>query len=276
MSAPDPIFVLGVPRSGTTLLRMMLDSHPDIMCGPEAPWVAGRAGAPIPNLRALVDLMTREKWGAVRGFTGVRATDVGGAAAGFVDRLMSASVRARGKTRWADKTPENVVAVSFLARLFPQGRYIHIVRDGRDVALSTAAADWSRIPTRDGWTRNGYLAALRRWRDWNAICRDDTATAGIACHLVRYEDLAREPRSAMRRILDFVEAPWSDAVLSPYDREHDVIDPAGEGMKSFFGRTSVDDRAVQRWKRELGPVRRLLTRQVADDALTAWGYEPTP
>ena len=275
MTMADPIFVLGVPRSGTTLLRMMLDSHPAIMCGPEAPWVAGRASAPVPSLRAVVDLMAREKWGAVRGLTGVEEDDVAAAAAGFVDRVMGAAVRAHGKARWADKTPENVIAVPFLARLFPGGRYVHLVRDGRDVALSTAAADWRRIPTLDGRVRNGYLNALRRWRDWNAACRDDAVEAGIPYLLVRYEDLVRDPGTEMRRVLEFVGEPWSDAVLSPHEQRHDVVDPGGEGVKSFFDREGVDRRAIHRWKRDLGPIARILTRRVAEDALLGWGYEPT-
>lgn len=272
----DPIFVLGLPRSGTTLLRMMLDSHPDIMCGPEAPWIAGRGRDRHPHLKAVVEFMVKNRWGAVAGFSGVDEDIVYAAVGQFIEDILNAAAREHGKTRWAEKTPENMVAVPFLARAFPQGRFIHLIRDGRDVALSTIRMDRRKIPLRSDLVRNTYGNALRRWMDWNQQCRDDLESAGVAFTRLMYEALVANPEVEMRRVFEFVNAPWRERVLRPHDQPHDVIDKAGEGMKSFFGRAGIDTRTVGRWVQELSGHRRRLTRRIADDALAEWGYARTP
>ena len=118
-----PIFILGVPRSGTTLLRMIIDSHPEIMCGPEAPWITNQQLDWAPSLRSLTLFMTKNEWGAVKAFKGVEQDLIYQLIANFINEIMSVSARSHGKIQWAEKTPRNIIALPFLYRLFPHAKF---------------------------------------------------------------------------------------------------------------------------------------------------------
>ncbi len=269
-----PIFILGVPRSGTTLLRMMMDSHPEIMCGPEAHWITNQEVGWAPSLRSLTLFLTENKWGAVKGFKGVDEGLIYQLMADFINEIMSTSAWSHGKIQWAEKTPRNIIAAPFLHRLFPQAKFLHIYRDGRDVALSTVGK-WKTITIEDKEVKNSYKNALRRWVVWNQRFWDDAKKINLNYLSVRYEDLATSPKEEMARILDFVEVEWSDKVLSPHEAEHDVITMKGEGMKTFYNRKSIDTASLYRWKKDLNWFQKRDTKSVAEETLLKLGYEAT-
>lgn len=274
MSSNAPVFLLGVPRSGTTLLRMMIDSHPDIMCGPEAHWIANRNKDWIPSLRNLAICLTKHEFGAVKSLKGVDEDLIYRQTALFIDEILSASVKSHGKKRWAEKTPKNITDVPFLYRLFPNAKFVHIYRDGRDVALSTLGK-WKTIPYFDQELKNNYKNALKRWVDWNQRFWDDTKAKKINYLSVRYEDLAAAPEEEIRKVLDFIEAEWSDKVMSPYEVEHDVITMKGAGMQTFYNRKSIDTAALYRWEKELNWWQKRTTKAIAEETLLKLGYKAT-
>jgi hypothetical protein len=175
----QPIFVIGVPRSGTTLLRVMLDSHPNIASGPETPWFCAHHPR---TLGSLVDYLIEDQHGYCKNFGGSRA-EVFNAARTFVSSLLGAHAARRGKSRWAEKNPANLLFLPFLTELFPHARFIHIRRHPLDVALSTSTVP----PHRKGVTphnersltlfynqsmANNPFSALLRWVHWeNLIAR---------------------------------------------------------------------------------------------------------
>ncbi|MEQ9236749.1 sulfotransferase family protein [Coleofasciculus sp. E2-BRE-01] len=269
----SPIFLLGVGRSGTTLLRMMLDSHPEIMCGSEAPWITNQVIDGFPSLRELTQYLIKHKWGPVNGLTGVNEDIIYQQMALFIDGIMSTAAQSYGKTRWADKTPRNIIAVPFLYRLFPHAKFIHLFRDGRDVALSTKAAPWKTIPYRSNKVKNTYGNALKRWVDWIETFHIDAKALKLTYLPVRYEDLVCSPKSEIQKILDFIEVEWSDQVLNPYKFEHDTVE--GEGRKSFYLRQSIDTQALYRWKKELNWFERRSTKAIGEETLLKLGYEST-
>ena len=271
-----PIFILGVPRSGTTLLRMMIDSHPEIMCGPEAPWITNQVEGGAPSIQQLTLFLANHKWGPVKGFTGVDEDLVYESMASIIDRFMSAAAQSHGKSRWAEKTPRNIIAVPFLYRLFPNAKFIHIFRDGRDVALSTKDGNWKTIPYRTNKIKNTYGNALKRWVDWIEQFQNDAQALSITYLSIRYEDLVSSPQEEMRRVLEFLEVEWSDQILNPYKVEHDIISTKGEGIKSFYERQSIDKQSLYRWKKELNWFQRRLTRNLAEETLLKLGYGATP
>lgn len=276
MSYP-PIFLVGVPRSGTTLLRMLIDSHPDIMCGPEAPWIAGRGIRGLANVRDLTLYLTENEWGAANSLTGVDQEMIYKLMASVIDEIMSTAVRSQLKCRWADKTPENIVAVPFLHHLFPDAKFVHIFRDGRDVALSTQERLWEKISFQTGRSRrvkNTYSNALKRWVSWIKQFHVDVERLNVSYLSTRYEDLVCSPREEMQKILDFLEVRWSDQVLNPHERSHDTVD-RGEGVKSFYRRQSIDTQSLYRWKSELNWFQKRLTKAIAEEALVNLGYGPT-
>ena len=107
VSHAPPIFILGVPRSGTTLLRTILDAHPAIASGPETPWLGGHQPR---SLMSLWSALREEPWGYCKSFNMGREVPTEAARA-FLTVMMERYARAKGKKRWAEKTPDNALHV---------------------------------------------------------------------------------------------------------------------------------------------------------------------
>jgi hypothetical protein len=124
----------------------------------------------------------------------------------FWDALFSMHAKRRGKAYWAEKTPNNVLCARFLDRCFDWLRIINMVRDGRDVACSAV---------RTGWSRDDPLRAVDRWgRTLQMSLRQLEMVAPERCLNVRYEDLVLETEPTLRRITDFLEVDFDNAMLS--------------------------------------------------------------
>jgi SAM-dependent methyltransferase len=259
----EPIFILGVPRSGTTLLRTILDSHPAIACGPETPWLGDHQPRSAMSLwRALTD----EPWGYCASFN--MPHDVATRAiARMVDELLSSYASARGKRRWAEKTPDNLLHIDALAELFPSARFIHLTRDALDVAVSTSRvgedrrgiAPWHEanlvLAGAPGGERisvsNTPFAALLRQRHWNHLI--ERALASRPHFHVRYEELVSTPEPVVRALCDFLgerfDAPMLEYARTPHDY------PAWEwGSTDVRNRERIAPDRIGRAARELSQV----------------------
>jgi hypothetical protein len=178
-----PIFVIGSPRSGTTLLRLILDSHPRISCGEETHFLR--------DLEAVVgrrwDLLSR--YGIERDWWLRRLRDL--------YLAFQAEVLARsGKARWAEKDPTYTLLLGFIEELFPDALYVHLLRDGHDVVASF----------RDRW---GYASAARaartEWARYVQAARAHLRHVGPERGLeLRYERLVADPDGAARRLFAFL------------------------------------------------------------------------
>jgi protein-tyrosine sulfotransferase len=224
-----PIFILGVPRSGTTLLRTVLDSHPRIACGPETPWLGGPQAR---SVRELARFLGEDPHGYCANFGGGRAVVAAGARA-MVEHLMLDYARRRGKRRWAEKTPDNVQCVGFLLELFPDGRFVHLTRGGLDVAASTSVIPEERrgisawhetnLPVGPGLTiANTPFNALLRWRHWDSMV--SRALAGLEHFRLSYERLVTEPEPTLRELMAFIEEPFEPSMLRYAEHPHDFPD----------------------------------------------------
>jgi protein-tyrosine sulfotransferase len=138
----QPVFLVGVPRSGTTMLRLILDSHPRVFSTVELPWIGGNYRSdgydPDVSVRALYQRLVNA-WGQTFG------DDVEGlkrACRAFIEDVVRVAMAGSTKPVWVEKTPDNIIQVPFLAELFPDAKFIRVIRDGRDVALSTVKVDW--------------------------------------------------------------------------------------------------------------------------------------
>lgn len=211
-SFPAP-FVVGVPRSGTTLLRLMLDAHPGLALPPETGFLLPlvRAEAPVAPkspaelLAAVAGYHTWSDFGLSAGDYGreldrLEPFDLAEGVRIFY-RLYAAKL---GKPGWGDKTPAYGPHLEALHRLLPEARFVHIYRDGRDVALSLREVWFA--PSRDP-------AGLGRF--W-AERLEEIRRAGrrVPRYLeVRYEDLVREPEATLRTVCRFLDLPFHHAVL---------------------------------------------------------------
>jgi len=167
-----PIFIVGCPRSGTTLLRDLLRSHPNLTLPPESQliprfyraygdpssdreaWLRARRILHNPRIASWGISTSEAEFAGCRSFSRV------------IRRLFEVWAAKEGKPRWGDKTPHYVRHLPLILRLFPEAQVIHIIRDGRDAALSWIRAGFE--------PRNLYVAA-RMWNDWVAKGRRDGA-----------------------------------------------------------------------------------------------------
>ncbi|MBO0844061.1 MAG: sulfotransferase [Nocardioides sp.] len=251
-----PIFVVGCHRSGTTLLRLILDSHPHISCGPETLF-----------LTEFAERITGDGHWAHFALYGFPRNYWLRQIAAMFDRVQSDYAASRGKVRWADKTPRYALSVGLIAEMFPDCQIVHLIRDGRDVVASHQRT----------W---GYLSGVKATAKWPYYIR---AVQAVGRRLpperyleVRYEDLVADPKETVARLLEFLDEPWDDAVLHYDEHQHDVHslyhdESARRRAESADGATIYRARAGTAGK-GLDPLLRVLAGLLSRRTLRDLGY----
>jgi hypothetical protein len=282
--APMP-FIVGVGRSGTTLLRLLLDAHPSLAMTPETHWLPGAiqilAHSPEKIAEARVHIANEPCWrdmgvsddrldSIVERHDLLRPADTLRAIyRTYADRFGAAFV--------GDKTPLHNLHMLDIANLLPEARFIHLIRDGRDVAVSY----------RDLWFGPGCdvkaAALLWMWR-----IRETRQQAQFLPHYleVSYEELVSRPQQALRRIAEFIEVPYDPAQLGAHAGAserlaelQDVVRPGGEVIqadrrRSIHALTSSppDPTRIGRWKTLMTPDEIEIFEGIAGDMLSDLGY----
>lgn len=258
----DPaIFVGGSPRSGTTLLREILNRHPRIACGAETsifsdlinpPRLAAEWGLPPePVVR-----LCRESTSAVR----------------FAETFFREFMQREGKSRWADKTPANVLVFPRILKCFPNAKVVHLLRDGRDVACSLRKHPRSTI--RHGKIQpvnsdNPIKDMIRRWVH-HVPC-------GLAfrdhprCYQLRYEDLILNSEATLRSLCEFLGEEYHPAMLDPSAAPKPANREA-RVMNSPDADSQIKTSSVGRWRRDLTPQEKRDVARIAGELLIATGY----
>jgi LPS sulfotransferase NodH len=267
-----PLILLGVSRSGTTLLRVILDRSPGIAIPDESffvPLLARRHRGTVDCARFLDDLSritTLAEWG-------LSVEDVAGAlppapgTAGAVSAIFEAYAAKHGKPRWGDKTPMYMRHLPLLERLFPAAQYVHLIRDGRDAAISflrmpegTYTRTWAHPETAAGF------ACL--WRTEVAAARELGGRAGRSRYLeVRYEELVADPGGVVGSICEFANLLFEPAMLD-YAGAVDVSAKPHQQRLLEPPRTGVRD-----WREDLSREDALAFESIAGDLLAELGYE---
>lgn len=235
-----PIFIGGAGRSGTTLLRVILDSHSRIACGPEL--------KVIPSVAYLwAEFQT--KYAPFLAESRMGEEDIDRAFRGFIVGLLEPLRRYEGKARVAEKSPNNVFFFPHLHHIFPDATFLHMMRDGRDVVASLLTMEWKAPDgTPIDYTRDARLAA-RYWAKAVAAGRAFAQqTAGRSrFREIRYEDLVARPEPCLRGLFAYLDEPWEPGVLAYYERQRALGDESSaEAVTRPMHRTSVG-----RWKAQL-------------------------
>lgn len=271
--SPVPFFIVGAERSGTTMLRLMLNSHPKFAVLFESDFLSvynsllddGDLGDQR-NVERALDALAEEpltkRGGIIEYPQAILAHSVNGFSA-LVNAVFSEYARTRGKLRWGVKTPHYVVELNRLWHLFPGCRFVHLVRDGRDVALSLRQVSW------------GSKHIPRVAEDWRWKVTLGRKMGGmIPGHYleVRYEDLVRDPEYALRGICEFLGESYDEAMLSyPVTGEQEM--PA-DSLK--WHRASVlppDETKIFSWKGKMSLSDQILFDEIAGPALELFDYE---
>lgn len=253
------IFVGGAGRSGTTLMRVLLDAHPRICCGPELKLL----GQFIQTYLATVQMQPQmEAYGNT-------VTDVQRCFGELVNGLTANYRRASGKPRWAEKTPHNVLVMMPLGALFPDARFIHVIRDGRDVACSLVSMDWHDGTGAKVEYIQNIRNAARYWREVVRAGRQQAAAMAGRVMEVRYEALVADTQGTMRQVLAFVGESWDPAILEAHkkDRSHEPQESSTQQVTK-----PVNNSAIGRWKREMSPSDKAAFKAEAGALMKELGY----
>jgi hypothetical protein len=263
-----PIFIVGGPRSGTTLLRNMLNRHPRIAVCRETEffhWVYARRRTfgdlrETENRRRVVDayVATRRIRRMQVDLDALRETllrEGSSYAALFLSLLQFFAVSRRRK-RCGEKTPHNALVADMLLEWYPDARLIHILRDPRDAVASMLRMPWAQPNVRSNtllWLRFNRAA----WR----------LRADPRYLLVRYEQLVARPEPELERLCEFAGEKYSDAMLAPN------WDPTADLPWFRRAEEPVTTGRLGKWRDELTADQAALIEFYAGDQMATFGYE---
>ncbi|CAN5814599.1 sulfotransferase [soil metagenome] len=271
VSSERHIVMGGAPRSGTTLLRRVLERHPAIAAGAETKlfvpaafnleWLSRAFDIPLAELHAM--------------------RHASGSQAAFIDAFAARARLASGKPRWAEKTPMNIRCLDWITLHFPQASIVHVIRDGRDVVCSMREhPDWRWQG--DGWDKVLVPRSLETYaRRWVTDTAAGMRWRGHPGYVeLRYEDVVADPAASLRGLCDAIgEEPvpaWLAEVSLPAGHPGAATDDAG-GAGGPSARPddkgAISDVSVGRWRSDLSTAEQALVARVCGARLRELGYE---
>ncbi|MCK4622646.1 MAG: sulfotransferase [Desulfuromonadales bacterium] len=281
-----PIFIVGAPRSGTTLLQYMLRSHSKLS------FPTGESHFIVPlfrkaesfgdlsqknNIRRVLDEMYRRNADfLLTDLHGMRfeaetlADELHSKGCDTIPKIIAGlfekNARGEGKKRWGDKTPYYVLHLPTILEMFPNAQIIHLIRDGRDCALSLLGRRF------DFNVYNFYYAAAY-WKHYVDIGQKSGRQLDSGTYMgVRYEDLLTVPVVTMKKICGFLEENYSETVVN--------FNKSTEPGKTPLLQKPVQKQNAGKWKKIMRPDQIKIFESAAKDTLIRNGYslvtEPEP
>ncbi|RMF59385.1 MAG: sulfotransferase [Calditrichaeota bacterium] len=270
----EPFFIFGCARSGTSLLSRMLNSHPKLAVPYEShlfntfyPWLKYYGDLSVrANLERLVDDILRtdvmQDWTPPldRGeiLSSVRTPDFGG----VMDAVMCSWASKQNKSRWGEKTPHHIYFWDQISTFFPKARIIHIVRDGRDVALSLLNA------------RFGPKSIYAGARFWVAYLRQvERVKAQVDKRRIfelRYEELLAAPERLLSQVCEFLGEDYTPAMLE-YHKTGTNYKTDKHNQENLKKPVLSDNK--EKWRTRMTPDDLRVFEAVAGEMLLRYGYE---
>lgn len=267
-----PLLLLGVRRSGTTLLRVVLDRSTTLAIPDETyvvPQLARRHRSPVDPARFVHDLRRLPHVAALGIDTDAVAARLrpGLETGEAIAAIFETYAATHGKVRWGDKTPLYMQHLPLLERLFPDALFVHLIRDGRDAAVSYLAMPRGIVT--ETWAHPRSAAGFAcQWRTEIDDARALGRRVGEDRYLeVRYERLAADPEATVREICDFAALAFEPAMLDYAGR----VDLAGKPHQARLAQPPTA--GVRDWRTEMSPADVTAFESVAGDLLHRLGYE---
>jgi hypothetical protein len=275
---PAP-FIVGASRSGTTLLRMMLDAHPGLAIPPETHFIPMLSKVwerePGRGDRVLDALVAHDRWNDFELEAGElrrRAPRSPTTLADLLRVFYSMYAERHGKARWGDKTPPYVLSMPVIAEVLPEAHFVHIIRDGRDVAISVRSLWFGPDSIED---------AAAWWKERVVIGRRAGST--LSYTEVRYEDLVEDSRRELERLCRYIDLEFCPGMLVSHTRASERLrelksirggEIPARGREEIHARLAVppDSASVGRWRNEMTRDERRRFEQIAGDTLEELGY----
>ncbi len=247
-----PIFIVGTQRSGTTLLRLILDSHDRIAIGHESGFMRA-----VEATKRLPNYIYGDGW--YRRF-GVDDDEMNQRLRSFFSSIFEQHARLQRKPRWGEKTPDNIFLIEEMVAIWPEAQFLCTVRHPGAVIASLQRWNWEFDRALDYWL-SAYTAAQRA-----------QSLGEISWYQVRYEDLVVAPRATLAAVLEYLDERWSDDLLS-----HDRIQSVRAGPEVVEGDSRndrpIDVDSLDIWRSQLSSQQQSRIEQAAGDALEMLGYD---
>lgn len=283
---PPVPFIVGVPRSGTTLLRLMCDAHPELSIPPEmgfmpaATALRGRGSALRQTFfETLTGMPSWEDANIPRAAFEQALSEIEPFTVTEGIRTFYRAYAGRfGKPRWGDKTPAYCLHMDKIERVLPEARFVHIIRDGRDVALSL----------RGLWFSPGERIEelAQHWRSWIMTARRLGKRRRHYLE-VRYEELIADAPAVLRKVCDFVELSYDRRMESYYESSPARLDEVKTMYRDDgsllitkeerlynqrFTTRPPEPSRVFRWRTEMDAETQARFAAIAGDLLEELGY----
>ncbi len=265
MDEQQPFFIVGSPRSGTKLLRDLLRSHPHLAIPWETHFIVRfyqlygnpQTDAEAINIvQAISKTIHFKRWQISIQFKNFAHFRNYGQ---IIHELYSLYAQKEGKQRWGDKTPRYVLNIPILYKIFPNCKIIHIIRDGRDVALSGLGLKYCP---------NNIPCAALSWKKFVLAGRQGAQSIPSHQYLeVFYEDLLKNPSTVMKKICEFIGEPFTEEVTIASEQK--IKTP------HIIKKTPIHASNIAKWKTKMTSYQLKLFNTIAGDLLASLGYETT-
>ncbi len=268
-----PVFVVGMPRSGTTLLSSMLGAHSDLVMAPETHYFTrcwtGEPLSGAADAKRMLDRLLQQPGIADMELSDEERATIRAQAEmpepthASVLRTVIETFAARTSARaWGEKTPDHLRYVPEMARQFPKAVFLAIVRDPRDVCLSLQSVPWNRDTLLEqAWTWRSYVD---RMEDYRADYPDRFFD-------LRYEDLITHPARELRAVCDFLAMPFEPGMLAFHRQEGRSFDADREPWKEKSAQ-AVDPTNRQKWRTQMPEAERVIVERIVGNRLDTYDY----
>lgn len=279
-----PVFLTGPPRSGTTLLQLLLSSHSRFSSAPEThffsyvlqpieDWPTKKLSAEKLDMifERLAEKPLIDVSGEFREVIRQKASSDGISAGSLLNEVMVylSGASEKNETRWIEKTPRHALYVREILKIYPGAKIITIIRDPRDVVSSQSPFGnfRSRVQLR--------RYRLSRAERWNVIVE---SVAHLMPNenilLIRYEDIVQRPEMSLKEIMEFLEEGYEPHMLRVFSNNYDrVVRPEESRHKNLCSIGEIVDRR-NIWKTRMGKFEALLVEAICEPLMVQYGYLP--
>ena len=275
MLRTKPFFIVGNPRSGTTLLRTLLCGHSQISIPDETGFLPhlteyqarDLTPAEIKQLVNKIGEMNHEWFNLVDDLDQFCASLAQPRLDVVLDGLYHAKIASSGAARWGDKGPSYVRVISEIDKIFPDAQFIHLIRDGRDCVVS-ALRKWG-----DRYWYYDAFYLLKTWQRNVTLGRQAGKWLGSDRYLeIRYEQLVEQTEATVGQVCEFIGEPFEVAMLDHLQVGKQISGPTGHYEVS----RPVTSGSVDNWKSRMSEYDQKLANRLVGDELEQLGYERPP
>ncbi len=257
----DPIFIVGAARSGTTWVFDILTAHPNV-AGVYESWL-------FTSNNGLGSLFTPAHWPPKKSGLGnlVKRGDLIARVRDLLASIMGNMLKPEHRFL-VEKSPSHLFAMPLISEIFPDARFIHVLRDGRDVSVSVRAASRSWVPSWRKTFGRSVKTSARAWKHAVRRARCDGEKQGERFFEIRYEEIHGDPFSAYRRLFDFCCIPYDQDILQ-------AVFDSTDFEKNFKSKESGFRRGgrIGDWRMQFSLKDALVFNMTAGRMLIETGYE---